>query len=142
MKSFYFFFCLLKSNKIKILQVSYGPKQKLILLFLIEALFWDLRGNRWRARIVGIFGFLPSVNHFISVLPLLSLQPSSFNKVVYPGLQALAAWTLHQRPVIFLPAAFQQPAMVGRNTTCGFESNNLICTTQKPFHFFPVFFFS
>lgn len=81
-----------------------------------------------------MFGFFPSVDRFISILSFLSLQSSSLNKVVYSGFQALAARTLQQRSVIFLPAAFHQPAMVGRNTTCGLRAGTQFAHDSILFH--------
>ncbi len=95
------------NNKIK----SAGPfscEPTLIFCLLICFLFWRryLCRNRLTGGNVGMFGPFSSVDCFASVLPFLSLQPASFDKMVYPGLQALAARTLQQGPVVSLPAAF------------------------------------
>ena len=65
-----------------------------------------------------MFGLFPSVHRFTSILPFLPLQPASFDKMVYPGLQALAARTLEQGPVVSLLAAFYQTAGIGGHSTC------------------------
>lgn len=69
-----------------------------------------------------MFGSFPPVDHFASILPLLAFQSASFNKMVYPGFQALAARALQQRSVISLPAAFNQPALVRGRSSCGWRA--------------------
>lgn len=58
-----------------------------------------------------MFGPLRSLDRFLSVFTSLQLQPASLDKVVDPGLQALAAGTLQQRTVVLLPGALHQTAV-------------------------------
>lgn len=59
-----------------------------------------------------MFGPFALVDYFLSILPFLQLQPPSLDKKIYPGLETLTAWTLQQRPVGSLPAAFNEPTVV------------------------------
>lgn len=92
--------------------------------------------------ILGMFGPFSSLDRFPSVFASLQLQSASLDKVVDPGLQALAARTLQQRPVVPLPAAFDQPAMARGRSSCEmrvekthscstFNGLNLICQQKN-----------